>query len=105
MAVQQVDRLGAVIEQVRTDLGKAPEPPIATFSATTSLVDEYRTKVNIREFSLDVDEPPLSSGRRDHWSAGAAPSNCRSIPLWYRPPHSAASSMSVPGRSRIHRAR
>ena len=62
MAVQQVDRLGTVIEQVRTDLGNAPEPPIATFSATTSLVDEYRTKVNIREFSLDVDEPPLIGG-------------------------------------------
>ena len=62
MAVQQVDRLGTVIEQVRTDLGNAPEPPIATFSAATSLVDEYRTKVNIREFSLDVDEPPLIGG-------------------------------------------
>ena len=45
MAVQQVDRLGAVIEQVRTDLGNAPEPPVVTFSATTALVDEYRTKV------------------------------------------------------------
>jgi putative redox protein len=62
VAVQQVDRLGAVIEQVRTDLGNAPEPPVATFSATTSLVDEYRTKVRIREFALDVDEPPLIGG-------------------------------------------
>jgi putative redox protein len=62
VAVQQVDRLGAVIEQVRADLGNAPEPPIATFSATTSLVDEYRTTVRIREFALDVDEPPLIGG-------------------------------------------
>ena len=62
MAVQQVDRLGTVIEQVRTDLGNAPEPPIVTFSAATSLVDEYRTEVRIREFSLDVDEPPLIGG-------------------------------------------
>jgi hypothetical protein len=59
---QQVDRLGTVIEQVRTDLGNAPEPPIVTFSAATSLVDEYRTKVHIREFTLDVDEPPLIGG-------------------------------------------
>ena len=58
----QVDRLGAVIDQVRTDLGNAPEPPIATFSAATSLVDEYRTAVRIREFTLDVDEPPLIGG-------------------------------------------
>ena len=41
---QQVDRLGTVIEQVRTDLGNAPEPPVVTFSAATSLVDEYRTR-------------------------------------------------------------
>jgi putative redox protein len=59
---QQVDRLGTVIEQVRTDLGNAPEPPVVTFSAATSLVDEYRTKVHIREFTLDVDEPPLIGG-------------------------------------------
>ncbi len=63
MAVlEQVDRLGAVIDQVRTDLGNAPEPPIATFSASTSLVDEYRTSVQIRDFSLEVDEPPLIGG-------------------------------------------
>ena len=58
----QVDRLGTVIDQVRTDLGNAPEPPIATFSAATSLVDEYRTAVRIRDFTLDVDEPPLIGG-------------------------------------------
>jgi uncharacterized OsmC-like protein len=63
MVVQaQVDRLGAVIEQVRTDLGNAPEPPVATFTASTSLVDEYRTAVRIRDFQLDVDEPPLIGG-------------------------------------------
>ena len=68
MAVQQVDRLGAVIEQVRTDLGNAPEPPVATFSVATALVDEYRTKVQIREFALDVDEPPLIGGTDSrHW--------------------------------------
>jgi uncharacterized OsmC-like protein len=59
---QQVDRLGGVIEQVRADLGAAPEPPIATFSASSSLVDEYRTEVRIREFRFDVDEPPLIGG-------------------------------------------
>ena len=63
VAVQlQVDRLGTVIAQVRTDLGNAPEPPIATFAAATSLVDEYRTEVRIRDFTLEVDEPPLIGG-------------------------------------------
>jgi len=59
---QQADRLGGVIQQVRTDLGNAPEPPIATFTASSSLVDEYRTEVRIRDFRLDVDEPPLIGG-------------------------------------------
>jgi uncharacterized OsmC-like protein len=63
MVVQEAtDRLGSVIRQVRTDLGHAPEPPIATFEATTSLVDEYRTRVQIREFTLDVDEPDQIGG-------------------------------------------
>jgi uncharacterized OsmC-like protein len=63
MVVQEAtDRLGSVIRQVRTDLGDAPEPPIATFEATTSLVDEYRTRVQIREFTLDVDEPDQIGG-------------------------------------------
>jgi uncharacterized OsmC-like protein len=63
MVVQeQVDRLGTVIQQVRTDLENAPEPPVATFAAATSLVDEYRTEVRIRDFQFDVDEPPLIGG-------------------------------------------
>jgi putative redox protein len=62
MVAQQVDRLGAVIEQVRTDLGQAPEPPVVTFTASTSLVDEYRTEVQIRDFQFKVDEPPLIGG-------------------------------------------
>ena len=63
MAVlEQIDRLGSVIEQVRTDLGNAPEPPIATFSASTSLVDDYRTSVQIRDFTFEVDEPPQIGG-------------------------------------------
>jgi len=63
MVVQQrVDRLGEVIQQVRTDLGNAPEPPVATFAASSSLVDDYRTEVRIRDFRLDVDEPPLIGG-------------------------------------------
>jgi uncharacterized OsmC-like protein len=63
MVVQeQVDRLGEVIQQVRTDLGAAPEPPIATFAASSSLVDEYRTEVRIRDFRLEVDEPPVIGG-------------------------------------------
>jgi putative redox protein len=59
---EQVDRLGTVIDQVRQDLGNAPAPPIVTFAAATSLVDEYRTKANIRDFQLEVDEPPLIGG-------------------------------------------
>jgi uncharacterized OsmC-like protein len=63
MVVQdRVDRLGEVIDQVRADLANAPEPPIATFAASSSLVDEYRTEVRIRDFRLDVDEPPLIGG-------------------------------------------
>jgi putative redox protein len=63
MVVQeQTDRLGTVIAQVRTDLGNAPEPPVVTFAASTSLRDEYRTEARIREFQLDVDEPPLIGG-------------------------------------------
>jgi uncharacterized OsmC-like protein len=62
VAQERVDRLGGVIAQVRTDLGNAPEPPIATFVASSSLVDEYRTEVRIRDFRLDVDEPPLIGG-------------------------------------------
>jgi uncharacterized OsmC-like protein len=63
MVVQErVDRLGEVIQQVRTDLGNAPEPPVATFTASSSLVDDYRTEVRIRDFRLDVDEPPLIGG-------------------------------------------
>lgn len=62
VAQVQTDRLGTVIEQVRTDLGQAPEPPVVTFAAATSLVDEYRTAVQIRDFALAVDEPPLIGG-------------------------------------------
>lgn len=62
VAQAQTDRLGAVIEQVRTDLGQAPEPPVVTFAAATALVDEYRTSVQIRDFALEVDEPPLIGG-------------------------------------------
>jgi uncharacterized OsmC-like protein len=63
MAVQQqIDRLGTVIDQVRHDLGNAPEPPIATFTASTSLIDEYRTQVRIRDFQFEVDEPPVIGG-------------------------------------------
>ena len=63
VAVQlQVDRLGTVIEQVRTDLRNAPEPPIVTFAADTTLVDGYRAEVRIREFGLTVDEPTTIGG-------------------------------------------
>jgi putative redox protein len=62
VATGSVDRLGSVIEQVRTDLGNAQDPPIATFAAATSLGDEYRTSVKIRDFTLAVDEPPLIGG-------------------------------------------
>lgn len=62
VSTQQADRLGTVIEQVRTDLSQAPEPPVVTFAAATELVDEYRTSARIRDFSFDVDEPPLIGG-------------------------------------------
>ncbi|MCA9877663.1 MAG: OsmC family protein [Thermomicrobiales bacterium] len=58
----QTDRLGGVIEQVRQNLSAAPEPPIATFAVTTALVDEYQTRVQIRDFSLTVDEPEQIGG-------------------------------------------
>ena len=62
VAGAEVDRLGGVITQVRSDLRAAPEPPVVTFAASTSLIDEYRTEARIREFTLSVDEPPLIGG-------------------------------------------
>ena len=62
VAEVQTDRLGGVIEQVRQNLAAAPEPPIATFAATSTLVNEYQTRVQIRDFSLIVDEPEQIGG-------------------------------------------
>jgi putative redox protein len=62
VAEVQTDRLGGVIEQVRQNLAAAPEPPIATFAVTTSLVNDYQTSVQIRDFSLTVDEPEQIGG-------------------------------------------
>jgi uncharacterized OsmC-like protein len=62
VAEVQTDRLGGVIEQVRQNLAAAPEPPIATFAVTTALVNDYETRVHIRDFSLTVDEPEQIGG-------------------------------------------
>jgi uncharacterized OsmC-like protein len=62
VAEVQTDRLGGVIEQVRQNLAAAPEPPIATFAVTTVLVNDYETRVQIRDFSLTVDEPEQIGG-------------------------------------------
>ncbi len=62
VAEARVDGLSAVIDQVRSDLGAAPEPPVVTFVASTSLLGEYRTEARIRDFTLAIDEPPLIGG-------------------------------------------
>jgi putative redox protein len=62
VAEVQTDRLGGVIEQVRQNLAAAPEPPIATFAVNTALVNEYETRVQIRDFALTVDEPEQIGG-------------------------------------------
>lgn len=62
VAEVQTDRLGGVIEQVRRNLADAPEPPIATFAVTSALVNEYETRVQIRDFALVVDEPEQIGG-------------------------------------------
>jgi putative redox protein len=62
VAEVQTDRLGGVIEQVRQNLAAAPEPPIATFAVTTALLNDYQTSVQIRDFSLTVDEPEQIGG-------------------------------------------
>ena len=62
VAETRVDRLGSVIQQVRADLASAPEPPVVTFSASTSLLDEYKTEARVRDFTFLVDEPPLIGG-------------------------------------------
>jgi uncharacterized OsmC-like protein len=62
VAAVQTDRLGGVIEQVRQNLAAAPEPPIATFAVTTALLNDYQTSVQIRDFSLTVDEPEQIGG-------------------------------------------
>jgi uncharacterized OsmC-like protein len=56
------DQLAATIDTVRDNLRQAPEPPIATFAASSSLGDNYQTSVSIRDFTLTVDEPPTIGG-------------------------------------------
>jgi putative redox protein len=56
------DELANTIDAVRDNLRQAPEPPIVTFAASTSLLDNYKTSVTIREFGLIVDEPPSIGG-------------------------------------------
>ena len=58
------DELAITIDTVRDNLRQAPEPPIATFAASSSLQDNYKTSVTIRDFTLTVDEP-LTIGGED----------------------------------------
>ena len=62
VTTSQTDRLAATIDAVRADLGKAPNAPIVTFAADTTLVDGYRADVRIRDFGLTVDEPTTIGG-------------------------------------------
>jgi putative redox protein len=63
MATQiETDQLAETIDAVRAELGRAPEPPVATFAAETALVGGYRTEARIREFALTADEPPTIGG-------------------------------------------
>ena len=57
----QPDTLATTIDAVRAHLRQTDEP-VATFAADTALLEEYRTKVTIRDFELIVDEPPLIGG-------------------------------------------
>lgn len=41
---------------------KADKPAVAEFSAATELVEGFQTKANIRQFTVDVDEPPALFG-------------------------------------------
>jgi uncharacterized OsmC-like protein len=62
VTTSQTDQLAATIDAVRADLGKAPNAPIVTFAADTTLVDGYRAEVRIRDFGLTVDEPTTIGG-------------------------------------------
>lgn len=41
---------------------KAEKPAVAEFSAATELVEGFQTKASIRQFTVDVDEPPALFG-------------------------------------------
>ncbi len=63
MAIQvETDALAQTIDAVRAELGRAAEPPVATFAVDTALVDGFRTEARIREFGLTADEPPTIGG-------------------------------------------
>ncbi|HVY55203.1 MAG TPA: OsmC family protein, partial [Thermodesulfobacteriota bacterium] len=49
------EKLNGVIEQLKSTPGK---PAVAEFGAGTELVGGFQTKAEIRQFTLDVDEPP-----------------------------------------------
>jgi putative redox protein len=61
VAQVQTDALAATIDAVRDNLRQTAEP-VVTFAADTELLEEYRTRVTIRDFDLIVDEPPLIGG-------------------------------------------
>jgi putative redox protein len=61
VAPVQTDALAATIDAVRDNLRQTAEP-VVTFTADTNLLEEYRTRVKIRDFDLIVDEPPLIGG-------------------------------------------
>lgn len=41
---------------------KADQPAVAEFNAATELVEGFQTKASIRQFTVDVDEPPALFG-------------------------------------------
>lgn len=49
------EKLHGVIDQLKSTAG---EPAVAEFCAGTELVSGFQTKAQIRQFTLDVDEPP-----------------------------------------------
>src|SRR5215218_4791958 len=61
VAQVQTEALAATIDAVRDNLRQTAEP-VVTFAADTELLEEYRTRVKIRDFDLIVDEPPLIGG-------------------------------------------
>ena len=53
------EKLNEVVGALKQKAGK---PAVAEFSAATELVEGFQTKASIRQFTVDVDEPPALFG-------------------------------------------